>query len=138
MRASRDIRDGTNGSSAGKPISLRSRESFYYRITSYQVAGVPVFDAGLPPEFQFDGRAQDREQSAFAQDVIRFGDLTLSAGLRFDHYRLLVDETAFSPRLGAAWALRPIGLVLHASYDRVFGTPALRISWCPHPRKRAL
>jgi hypothetical protein len=99
-------------------------ESFYYRITSYQVAGVPIFDAGLPPEFQFFGRAKDREQSAFAQDVVRFGDLTLSAGLRFDDYRLLVDEPAFSPRLGAAWALRPIGLVLHASYDRVFGTPA--------------
>ena len=36
-----------------------------------------------------------------------------------------MDETAFSPRVGAAWNVRPLGLVLRASYDRVFGTPAM-------------
>ena len=47
----------------------------------------------------------------------------MSAGLRFDHYALLVDETGWSPRAAASWHVKPLGLVLHASYDRVFGTP---------------
>jgi outer membrane receptor for Fe3+-dicitrate len=87
------------------------------------VNGVPIFDPDTPPTFQFSGRHSDREQSAYAQDLIRMGNFTLSAGLRFDHYSLLVDQSAFSPRLGASWYSKRLGLVLHASYDRTFGTP---------------
>lgn len=101
------------------------REQLGYRIVAYNVNGASIFDPDTPPSFNFQGRAPDREQSAYIQDVIRLGNFTLSAGLRFDHYRLLVDETAFSPRLGLAWHLQPLGLVLHASYDRTFGTPAI-------------
>ena len=32
---------------------------------------------------------------------MRFGNLTLSAGLRWDHYSLVVKDNAWSPRLGA-------------------------------------
>ena len=101
------------------------REQFAYNITAYKVAGVRIFDRDTPASLAFQGSAPDREQSAYAQDLVRLGAVTLSAGLRFDHYDLLVNETAFSPRLGAAWSVKPLGLVLHASYDRVFGTPAL-------------
>ena len=52
------------------------------------------------------------------------GGWTLSAGLRFDHYRLLVRQSAVSPRLGAAWSWPSAGLVFHASYDRAFQIPA--------------
>ena len=100
------------------------REAFGFNITAYTVNGVGIFDPDTPPAFAFHGRAQDREQSAYVQDLIRMGSVTLSAGLRFDHYHLLVDETAFSPRLGLAWSLPRLGLVLHTSYDRTFGTPA--------------
>ena len=99
------------------------REQFGYDIVAYDVNGTGIFDPGTPPSLLFNGRAQDREQSAYAQDMIRLGSLTLSAGLRFDHYRLLVDEHAFSPRLGVSYSLPHAGLVLHASYDRIFGTP---------------
>lgn len=99
-------------------------ESFGYNIVAYRINGVPIFDPDTPPAFSFNNRAQDREQSAYVQDLIRLGNLTISAGLRFDNYRLLVDETAFSPRLGLAWSLPRMGLVLHTSYDRAFGTPA--------------
>jgi hypothetical protein len=100
------------------------RESFGYNIVAYRVNGVRIFDRETPPVFSFNGRAQDREQSAYAQDLIRLQHFTISAGLRFDHYRLLVDESAFSPRLGLSWSLPRLGLVLHTSYDRAFGTPA--------------
>jgi outer membrane receptor for Fe3+-dicitrate len=37
---------------------------------------------------------------------------------------LLTDDSALSPRLGAAWYWPRAGLILRASYDRVFQTPA--------------
>ena len=98
-------------------------EVFGFHIAAYKVEGVRIYDRDTPANFSFNGHAPDREQSAYMQDQIHLGRLTVSAGLRFDHYSLLVNETAFSPRLGAAWDLRPLGLVLHASYDRTFGTP---------------
>ena len=58
------------------------------------------------------------------QDLVRLGNWTLSAGLRWDHYRLVTDESAVSPRLGVAWYWRAADMVLRASYDRVFQTPA--------------
>jgi hypothetical protein len=90
----------------------------------YQIANPAFFDPGTPVLFNFNGRAQDREQALFVQDRIQLGQWTLSAGLRFDHYRLLVDESAVSPRLGVAWYWPKADLVLRASYDRVFQTPA--------------
>jgi hypothetical protein len=108
----------------GEATFASIRERFDYNIVSYSVGGAAIFDKDTPPIFRFNGRAQDREQSGFAQDLIRLGNFTLAAGLRFDHYRLLADETAFSPRLGLSWHSQPLGLVLHTSYDRTFGTPA--------------
>jgi outer membrane receptor for Fe3+-dicitrate len=57
------------------------------------------------------------------QDLIRLGNWTVSAGLRWDHYQLLVNQNAVSPRLGLSRYFRSADLVLHASYDRVFQTP---------------
>src|SRR5262249_13349182 len=96
------------------------QESLSYRITNRQ-----VFDSDTPRRFSFAGRAQDREQALFVQDLIRLGNWTISAGVRWDHYRLLVDDSAVSPRLGAAWYWAAADLVLRASYDRAFQTPAV-------------
>ena len=98
-------------------------EQFGYRIVAYEVNGQPIFDDDTPPTFQFRGHSPDREQAVYAQDMIRLGDFTVSAGLRFDHYSLLVNESAWSPRLAVSWHSKPLGLILHASYDRTFGTP---------------
>ena len=95
-------------------------ENFNYLISNSQ-----AFDPGTPPRFAFRDFAHDREQSLFAQDQIRLGAWTVSAGLRFDHYRLVVSEGAASPRLGVAYYWRRANIVFHASYDRVFQTPAV-------------
>lgn len=95
------------------------RENFQYQITDPS-----QFDPGTPASFQFAGRGQDREQAAFVQDLMRFGNLTVSAGVRWDHYHLVVDDSGLSPRLGVAWYWPAADLVLRASYDRVFQTPA--------------
>ncbi|HET6841340.1 MAG TPA: TonB-dependent receptor [Candidatus Angelobacter sp.] len=80
--------------------------------------------AGTPTLFNFRGHAPDREGSAFAQDQVNLHNWTFSAGLRYDHYNLLVSQGAWSPRLGAGWYWPAANLLVHASYDRVFQTPA--------------
>jgi outer membrane cobalamin receptor len=95
------------------------REAFGYVITDRE-----RFAPTTPGTLSFDDRADDREQALFVQDQLRMGPWTVSAGVRWDRYRLLVDESAFSPRLAAAWSWPAADLVLRASYDRAFQTPA--------------
>jgi len=92
---------------------------------AYQITDPSQFDPGTPASFQFVGSSPDREQAAFVQDTIRLGAWTANLGLRWDHYRLLVNQNAVSPRIGIARYIEPLGLILHASYDRVFQTPAM-------------
>jgi outer membrane cobalamin receptor len=91
----------------------------------YQITDPTRFDADTPQFFTFDGRRPDREQALFVQDQMRLGDWTVNAGLRWDHYQLVVDERAVSPRLAVAWSWPARDLVLRASYDRAFQTPAV-------------
>jgi outer membrane cobalamin receptor len=101
------------------------REEFGYHIAAYgdNSDSYRFFDRDLPTNYEYTGHSPDREQAAYAQDTIRLGNFTASIGLRFDRYALLVKETGWSPRLGVSWNVQPLGLVLHASYDRTFGTP---------------
>ncbi|MEO6237256.1 MAG: TonB-dependent receptor [Vicinamibacterales bacterium] len=104
---------------AGGDVSTgRIRERFSYRITD-----PGAFGAGINPAFDFAARAVDREHALFVQDQIHHQAWTVNAGLRWDGYRLIVAEHAFSPRLAVAWAPAP-ELAFRASYDRAFQTPA--------------
>jgi hypothetical protein len=96
------------------------REKLQYRITD-----PTQFDPGTQQEFQFSDHHWDVEPSAYAQDQIRLGNWNLSAGLRFDHYGFVVHESAWSPRIGASRYVHSLNLLVHASYDRVFQTPAV-------------
>ena len=91
----------------------------------YTITDPTQFDDGTPLQFQFSDRRWDVEPSAYAQDQIRLGNWNVSAGLRFDHYAFVVRESAWSPRLGVSRYVPALNLLLHASYDRVFQTPAL-------------
>ena len=91
---------------------------------NYAVTDLTQFDPSTPPAFGFIGQAPNREQSAFVQDLVRLGKWTFSAGVRWDHYQLLVNESAVSPRLGVARYWPRAEVVFHASYDRAFQTPA--------------
>src|ERR1039457_821122 len=84
-----------------------------------------IFDAGAT-KFAFTGSRPDLEQSAYLQDAIRLGNWTVNAGLRWDHYQLLVNQNAVSPRLSVARYFPSTGVNLHASYDRVFQTPSFK------------
>jgi outer membrane cobalamin receptor len=105
---------------AGGDINIGTvRELFGYRITD-----PGVFEPGTPAEFAFKERRPDRDQALFIQDQVRHGAWTLYGGLRWDHYRLVVEDNAFSPRVAVAWSWPAADLVLRGSFDRVFQTPA--------------
>ncbi len=92
---------------------------------SYTITDPSQFDPETQPQFQFADRKWDVEPSAYVQDQIHLGDWNISAGLRFDHYGFAVHESAWSPRLAVSRYISPWNLLLHASYDRVFQTPAV-------------
>ena len=110
---------------------LESDNNFLNENTAYAITNPSYFDApcgsdpgDTPCTFAFAGNRPDLEQSAFVQDLYHAGNWTLSAGLRWDHYQLVVNREAFSPRLSIARFFPSAGLVLHFSYDRVFQTPS--------------
>jgi outer membrane receptor for Fe3+-dicitrate len=104
--------------------NLFLHEAFTDSITANpNYPGYP-FDPGTTSPFAFSGSRPDLEQAAFVQDLIHFGSWTINAGLRWDHYQLLANQNAVSPRLAIARYLPAAKLILHASYDRVFQTPS--------------
>jgi hypothetical protein len=82
-----------------------------------------IFDTGATT-FAFTGTRPDLEQSAYIQDLIRLGNWTVNAGLRWDHYQLLLNQNAVSPRVAMSRYFPILGLNLHGSYDRIFQTPS--------------
>src|SRR5580658_4915264 len=82
-----------------------------------------ILDSGAIT-FAFQGQRPDLEQAAYVQDLIRLGNWTVNAGLRWDHYQLLLNQNAVSPRLAVSRYFPAIGLNIHASYDRIFQTPS--------------
>jgi hypothetical protein len=102
---------------------LESDAAMLHEHFNSEITDFSRFDADTPPTFVFVGSRPDLEQSAFLQDQIRLGKWTVSAGLRWDHYQLVVNENAVSPRLAIARYFPSLELVLHASYDRIFQTP---------------
>jgi hypothetical protein len=44
--------------------------------------------------------------------------------LRWDHYQLLLNENAFSPRVAIGRYVPSLKMVVHGSYDRIFQTPS--------------
>jgi outer membrane receptor for Fe3+-dicitrate len=103
---------------------IESDALFLHEKFNYVITDPTRFDPGTPASFTFTGSRPDLEQSAYVQDLIRLGNWTISAGVRWDHYQLLVNQNAVSPRLSVARYFPSAGLVVHASYDRVFQTPS--------------
>jgi outer membrane cobalamin receptor len=92
----------------------------------YKIIDLTKFDPGTQLSFTFPYQQKwDVEPSLYVQDQMRLGRWNVSAGLRFDHYGFVVHESAWSPRIGVSRFVPSLNLLLHASYDRVFQTPAV-------------
>ena len=82
------------------------------------------FDCDTAPNLSFLGSRPGIEQAVFIQDLIHFGNWNINAGLRWDHYQLLLNQNAVSPRFALAHYFPTANLVVHFSYDRIFQTPS--------------
>lgn len=103
---------------------IESDATFLHERFNYDITDPDQFDDDTPQTFSFAQSKPDLEQSAFVENLIRLDKWTVSAGLRWDHYQLLLNESAFSPRLSVSRFFPSASMVLHASYDRVFQTPS--------------
>jgi len=92
---------------------------------AYTITDPSQFDPDTQPTLQFSDHRWDIEPSGYVQDQWHRGNWSVGAGLRFDHYGFVVHESAWSPRLAVARYIPRWNLLLHASYDRVFQTPAM-------------
>ncbi len=111
---------GTQEFKAGvESDALFLHENFHYAITDPS-----QFDPSTPPSLQFAAHRADLEQSAFLEDQVHLRKWIVRAGLRWDHYQLLLNQRAFSPRLSVGRYIPALKMVLHGSYDRIFQTPS--------------
>ena len=103
-------------------------DSFFtpvHEALAYHITDPSQFDPGTQVNFQFHEQKWDFEPSFYIQDQMHYGHWNLSAGLRFDYYSFVVNKTALSPRVGLSYFISSWDLLLHASYDRIFQTPAI-------------
>ena len=128
----RDYREGyVRGDAAGHhgihnwKVGLDSIFNPVQEALQYTITDPSQFDPGTQQQFRFSDHRWDVEPSAYAQDEIHLKNWNVSAGLRFDHYAFVVHESGWSPRIGISRYLRSFNLLIHASYDRVFQTPAV-------------
>ena len=101
-------------------------ESFAYRITAYRLnpGNVRIFDRDLRPHSSFSNKARIASKARlYKTSGIPEPYRHRRSAIR--HYRLVAHESAWSPRLGIAYYVPAAKLVLRASYDRTFETPAV-------------
>jgi hypothetical protein len=107
-------------------FGVESDNTFLNENFSYIITDPSQFDPETPQTFSFIGNRPDLEQSAFVQDLIRLKNWTISAGLRWDHYQLLVNQQSLDPRFSISRYFSSADLLVHFSYDRVFQTPSFQ------------
>ncbi len=90
---------------------------------SFPVNPALAFTPGNP--FQFSSRRNSLESSFFLQDRWSWKDFTVQAGVRFDSYRFLTKDSAWSPRFGLGYFIPQTQTRFHFSYDRAFQTPSI-------------
>src|ERR1043165_7964610 len=84
----------------------------------------PVNNFNAANPFVFNQSKTGRTLSAYVQDrFTAFKNLTLDLGVRYDHYKLLISDQAFSPRVGLAYYIPKTQTTLRASYNRLFQPP---------------
>jgi hypothetical protein len=105
-------------------FGVESDNTFLHENFSYNITDPTQFDDGTPLTFSFLARHPDLEQSVFVQDLIHLGNWTINAGLRWDHYQLLLNQQALQPRFAISRYFPKAGVVVHFSYDRIFQTPS--------------
>lgn len=84
----------------------------------------PVNNFNAANPFVFNQSKTGRTLSAYVQDrFTAFKNFTLDLGVRYDNYKLLINEQELSPRVGFAYFIPKTKTTLRASYNRLFQPP---------------
>jgi len=108
---------------------ISPREFFTFYITDEDEAekrevGDEALEFDDDNPFVFRDRRARGQFSFYAQDQFSPArNLTVQAGLRYDHSSLLVSDQQFSPRLGAVYFIPKTKTSLRASFNRLFQPP---------------
>lgn len=103
---------------------VESDNLFLHENFNYNITDPSQYGPGTPLMFSFVAHRPDLEQAAYIQDLIHMGNWTMNAGLRWDHYQLMLNRHAVQPRLAISRYFPAANVVVHFSYDRVFQTPS--------------
>ena len=103
---------------------VESDTLFLHEKFNYNITDPTQYDPDTPLTFSFAGQRPDLEQAIYVQDLIRLGNWTVNAGLRWDHYQLMLNRQALQPRLAISRYFPSANVMIHFSYDRVFQTPS--------------
>jgi hypothetical protein len=145
LSANQDRRDVRQGMIAGVTRSLHGhtlkagleasrlslREFFTFAVTDTAAAQErEISDAALQFDlthpFVFRDRRIRGQVSGYIQDTFSpLKNLTINAGLRFDHSSLLASDQQFSPRAGAVYYIRKTRTALRGSFDRLYMPPQI-------------
>lgn len=108
-------------------------ERFTMGITDpgFNAPGSASFNEALLPHdltrggslFAFADARTGRLFSGFVQTTLRWQAVTVTAGLRYDDYRLLVHGRYPQPRVGVSYRVPGLDAVVRASYNRNYQTP---------------
>lgn len=120
FRATYAVDRGAHDFKAG----VETDNMFLHENFSYAITDPAQFDPGTPPTLTFNEHRPDLEQSAFVEDNIHARGWTIGLGARWDHYQLLLNRSAISPRIAIGRYFTASRTVLHGSWDRIFQTPS--------------
>ena len=105
-------------------VGVESDNLFLHENFNYNITDPSQYDPGTPLTFSFLDSRPELDQAAYVQDLIHFGNWTINAGLRWDHYQLILNRQAVDPRFAISRFFPSANIVVHFSYDRVFQTPS--------------
>jgi hypothetical protein len=103
---------------------VESDNAFLHENFHYDITDPGQYDPDTPLTFSFAAQRPDLEQAVYVQDLMRLGLWTVNAGLRWDHYQLMLNRQAVEPRLAITRYFPIANMTVHFSYDRVFQTPS--------------
>ena len=114
-----------------KRFPIQEQFSFLITDPGFNDPGADGYNPNLSPydgtrggsPFRFNGSKTGTYLAAFVQDNLRWNDVTVNAGVRFDHNDLFLSESQLQPRVGLAYFLQATKTVFRASYNRMFITP---------------
>jgi outer membrane cobalamin receptor len=120
----------------GDTILAPVRESFSFAVSDRTFfadesdepegeADNPVLAFTPDNPFHFYKRSNSFEYSFYLQDRWNWKNLTANLGLRYDGYHFLVQDQAWSPRVGLGYFVPLTRTNIHFAYDRAFQTPSI-------------